>query len=283
MTIALVCNVSDGVVMGVDAAVTVPAPGGIAKVYENAEKLFALKGRPVGMAGYGLGSMADRSIGSYFAEFEAADPDGHLNDDSDLSVVVESIRLFLHTEYMKSVVPQLEAATKKKFKNLRPEQIPNLGVVLGGFSPGEYLSEVWNIRIPHDDKPSSATQTRKPGQFGTNWFAMYAPIQRYFKGYDENLLKELMDYLLPKLGKPLTKAQEDNLKAKLAKHEYQVPYGAMPLQEAVDHVKFLAELMINHHRFVAGAPVVGGRVALGKVSYRGERFEILNSSGGVTE
>src|SRR5206468_6888121 len=42
MSVAIACNLSDGVVLAVDSAVTVPDPagGGVAKVYENAQKLF---------------------------------------------------------------------------------------------------------------------------------------------------------------------------------------------------------------------------------------------------
>jgi hypothetical protein len=46
VTVAVSCNLSDGVILGVDSAVTVPAPQGIVKVYENAEKLFSLGSAP---------------------------------------------------------------------------------------------------------------------------------------------------------------------------------------------------------------------------------------------
>lgn len=41
MTVAVSCNLSDGVILGVDSAVTLTNnKGAIIKVYENAKKLF---------------------------------------------------------------------------------------------------------------------------------------------------------------------------------------------------------------------------------------------------
>jgi hypothetical protein len=56
LTVAISCNLSDGVNLGVDSAVTAPSPdGGVMKVYENAQKLFQVGERPIGVATYGLG------------------------------------------------------------------------------------------------------------------------------------------------------------------------------------------------------------------------------------
>jgi integrase len=55
VTVAVACNLSDGVALAVDSAVTLPdGTGGIAKVYENAQKLFQLGDRPIGIAVFGL-------------------------------------------------------------------------------------------------------------------------------------------------------------------------------------------------------------------------------------
>jgi hypothetical protein len=50
MTVAISLNLSDGVVLAADSAATVPGEGGsVLKTYENAEKLFALGNRPIGV------------------------------------------------------------------------------------------------------------------------------------------------------------------------------------------------------------------------------------------
>jgi len=54
MTVAISCNLSEGVVLGVDSAVTVAA-GNHYKIWEHAQKLFQMGERPIGAAIYGLG------------------------------------------------------------------------------------------------------------------------------------------------------------------------------------------------------------------------------------
>ena len=65
-------------ILGVDSAVTIPAigaPGSVAKVYENAEKLFQLADLPIGVAIYGLGALGTRGSAANLREFEVRDPD----------------------------------------------------------------------------------------------------------------------------------------------------------------------------------------------------------------
>ena len=74
MSVAVSCNLSDGVVLAADSAVALRTAGEIVKIYEPAEKLFPLGDRPIGMAVYGLAALGNRSIGSYLREFAADNP-----------------------------------------------------------------------------------------------------------------------------------------------------------------------------------------------------------------
>lgn len=50
MSVAVSCNLPDGLILGVDSAVTLnDAKGNIAKVYETASKLFQLGEKPIGI------------------------------------------------------------------------------------------------------------------------------------------------------------------------------------------------------------------------------------------
>lgn len=274
MTVAISCNLSDGVILGVDSAVTVPGPSGIAKVYENAEKLFQLGTRPIGVATFGLGGFVSRSVGSFMREFEVVNKNNVLTDPTNLSDVVEALREFFMNIYQKTVVPAIEEETKKKFDEIPVQNQPALGLILGGFSANEYLSEVWETIIPRDSTPGSANCKRSKGDFGTNWFAMYEPVRRYFKGYDMDLLNKLVAYFEKVRGSPLTANEKQDIEKMVGEAQYQVPYGAMPIEEGVQHTRFLVDLVINHHRYVVGAEVVGGRTKIGKVTYKGEQFQI---------
>jgi hypothetical protein len=46
------------VLLAIDSAVTLPdGGGGVAKVYENAQELFQVADRPIGIAAFGLGAL----------------------------------------------------------------------------------------------------------------------------------------------------------------------------------------------------------------------------------
>jgi len=276
MSVAISCNLSDGVILGVDSAVTLPGPGGILKVYENAEKLFQLGTKHIGVATYGLGGLRDRTIGSYLREFEILDPGQVIGRfPSKVPDIAEELRKFFADVYWKTIVPELEQATRKKFDELPMEERPVVGLVVGGFSDGEYLSEVWSVLIPVHSAPNSAVRVRGQGEFGTNWFAIFEPIRRYVKGFDPALLKELLDYFRNLRKQDFTQQEFDEMMRIVGKYEYLIPFQAMPIKEGVEHVRFLVEVVINHHRYATGAPVVGGKPRIGLVTYKAERFEIL--------
>jgi len=282
MTVAVSCSLPDGVILGVDSAVTVPASGGVAKVYENAEKIFQLGSRPIGIATYGLGALGTRSIGSYIREFEVKKSDEILKTKDQVKDVVEAFRQFFMEAYRDTVIRSIEASGVS-FEQVSLEQRASLtlGFIIGGFSNGAYLPEVWHIALPSHDQPSSGILMREQGSFGTNWFAMFEPIRRYIKGFDPALLQEVLNFIGVSRGGAITPAEQQQIQAILQKYEYQIPYAAMPLQEGIAHTQFLVELAINHYRFAVGANVVGGRARIGRVTYNGEKFEILRDDGRI--
>jgi len=282
MTVAVSCNLSDGVILGVDSAITLsgspvgqPHIVGVVKCYEHAEKLFQLAEKPIGIATFGIGVIRARSIGSYLREFEIQDPNNVVSGSASVEDIVEELRKFFLDIYGNTVVVDIEAETGKKFDEIPAKNRPLLGLIVGGFSPGEYLSEVWRILIPIHSAKGSANLRREKGNFGSDWFATFEPIRRYIKGYDPALLKELEKYFIQLRGSPFSDSERDKIKEIIGKHEYQIPFIAMPIEEGIAHVKFLVELAINHHRFAVGAPIVGGRAKIGLVTYKGEQFKIL--------
>ena len=76
-------------------------------------------------------------------------------------------------------------------------------------------------------------------------------------------------------GSPPTSAEDTEITNILDRYEYPIPFNAMPMEEGVAYVKFVVEMVINHHRFATGAPVVGGKAQIGLVTYKGEKFQIL--------
>lgn len=273
MTVAVSCNLSDGVILGVDSAVTLPGPGGVLKIYENAEKLFQLGEMPIGIAFYGIAGFENRGIGSFIREFELKNPDNVISDTTKIEDIAEGLRIFFYEIYARSIIPIVEKETGEKFSE--QDRVPLFGLVIGGYSHGEYLSQIWNIEIPQHDTPGSAQEVRSQGSFGTNWFATFEPIRRYIKGFDPRLLDEVLQYLDTLRGSKFTESEFQEIQNIASKFEYSIPFEAMPLEEGLNHTKFLIEMVINHHRYVIGAPVVGGKVRIGKVTYKGDKFQIL--------
>lgn len=279
MTVAVACNLAEGVILGVDSAITMnDAQGNVVKVYENATKLFQLGDKPIGIAMFGLGALGNRNIGTYVREFERLDPGHVVNQDASVEDTVEELRKFFLQRYHDIVVPALEAQINKKFDEIPNEAKPLLGLAVGGFSTKEYLSEVWEIMIPLHITPKSATKWCEQGNFRSVWFALNEPIFRYHKGYDRGLFRELANYIEQLRGTSLNKTETEVIEKILLKYEYQVPFGGMPIREGIAYVRFLVEMVINHYRFSVGAPVVGGKAQIGLVTYKGEKFRILSQS-----
>lgn len=275
MTVAVACLLPDGVILGVDSAVSVPTSDGrIAKVYENAEKIFQLGDKPIGVATYGLGSLGTRSIGSYIREFEVKN---HkiLSKEYQLKDIVEALRKFFMDGYNDTIIKQFES-NGIKFEELGLEQRPSFGLIVGGFSAKAYVPEVWQLEIPTHAEHNSGVRLFD-GSFGTSWFALYEPIHRYMKGYDPSLLYEALEYIAAQRESPITDEEWKQINSILQKYQYQIHYDAMSIQEGINYTRFLVELVINHYRYATGDSVVGGKARIGKVSYKGEKFEILDS------
>jgi hypothetical protein len=175
------------------------------------------------------------------------------------------------------IIPEVEQDKKVEFDKVVDNEKPVLGLVIGGFGPGAYLSEVWQIFIPLTNGPNSAKQERKQGSFGSNWFSLFEPIRRYSKGIDLGLFNELMKYFETLLGRHFTPQEIAAVQGIRKGYEYVIPYGAMPMDEGIEWVKFQVELVINHFRYAIGAPVVGGKARIGLVTYEGKNFRILES------
>jgi len=286
LTVAVAVNLSEGVILAADSAATVTDATGtqIIKIYENADKVFPLGASlpsttaRAGVAIYGLASIGLQSIGSYVREFEQGPGRIFLEGDHALKDVAEELRKFLLEKYRDALGPTLEQEAGVPFDQIPDDQLQGkgLGIVLGGYSTDGRLPEIWNTEIPLHRANDSAQLKLAPGQFASSWFALSAPITRYIKGFDAALLDGLLALMRQiRGGKDYSPQELDQIKNLVEQGEYVIPFGAMPLREGIAYARFLVELVINHHRFAVGAPVVGGKVSIGTVSYQARSFEML--------
>lgn len=284
MTIAVCCTLADGVVLGTDSAITVTGqvktpqgvlPGGVLKVYNDAEKVFGFHvdvqkdlRLPVGLVTYGLATLGNRTIESFVREFELDHKPADLK-----KLKMEELCTELHGFFRKRYVELLGkaiAAQGRKLEDVPPEQRA-LGFFVGGFSPDEPLPEAWEVNVHLDDKATRVNRIREPGNFGSNWGGQFGGVHRFHKGYDQQAIDALLNALVAeyKMVDPENAAQLARISAivtsALAPFEYQVPFAAMPLQEGIDYTAFLLDMMILQHRFVFGAPTCGGNVRIAVV------------------
>lgn len=266
MSVAVLCNLSDGIIFGVDSAVTVSSAQGIHKVFEDAEKLFHL-GDKIAVATYGLAGLEGRSIGSFIREFEKTNP--NLNNQA-ISLTVEAMRNFFLTVYVRYA----ETVYGVPFAQIPDAEKGVLGLIVGGFSPGGFLSEAWEFRVPWHNTPDSAVQVCSPGNFLVAWFASFDPIERYLMGYDRNLMGELSTYVEGILGRPFTQQEIDGFAPIRQRYSYRLSLDSMPINAGIEYVKFLVQLVIQHHRFTSPHPIVGGKAKIGVVTYKDDFRQI---------
>lgn len=272
MTIAVAANLSDGVILGADSAITIQGRAelpqgvqqGVLKVYNEAEKVFQLCDLPIGITSYGLAMIGKRTIESYVREFEGENDNKAQLPKDNLGEIAEKLRNFLDRKYKEIVKPALESELKLPYENIPLDKKPLLGMVLAGYSPSEHLSEVWEIQIPFHQRKEDLKLVREKGNFGTNWFGQYFGITRFVKGFDPALVNDVINFVIGKYGITVNNKREleTELSKVMEKHEYRIPFDAMPLTEGIEHVRFLLDIVINQHRFVIGAPVCGGNLRM---------------------
>jgi hypothetical protein len=274
MSVAVACNLSDGVILGVDSAITIGPTNNPSKVYEDAEKLFPLSDLPVGVATYGLAAIGDRTIGNLVHECALTNEHFFNRPNRTMAEIVERIRQFFMQQYMAITAPALAAEKGIPYDQIPVDERVGLGLVIGGFAKSSYRPEIWNIIIPRHDTANSASQIAAQGTIGAIRFAMHEPISRYMDGYAPGLLTALADYV-GTIRAPFTAPELQAFRDEAAKFNYPIVFAGMPIEQGVDYVRFLVELVIGHYKYVSGAAIVGGQSRIGLVTYRGGSFSIL--------
>lgn len=290
MSLVVAANFTDGVVLGTDTSVNLPGPpsdydgtlppgisqlGSVLKVFEGRETLFPLGQRPIGIAIYGTPRIGNRSIESYLHEFVASDPNGIISGETTVQTIAEGLREFFAQLHESIVLPFSEEFRKRPYDQIPEQERPSFGFVLGGYSARSYSGEIWQVYVPTHKEP---IQLRKQGDYSLNWIGSIDQINRYLKGYSDDMLAELRQYILKTHPTVFSPEEQNEINAIVAKSEYVMPTSVMPLGVGVEFVRFLIGLSINHHRFAMGPAFVAGGPKIGIASYASKHFEILGDN-----
>ena len=273
MSIAVLINVHDGIVIAADSAsaLTVSVAqsvAGIANVYDNANKIFNLyKGRPIGCVTFGNGSIGNSSISTVIKDLRA-----ELMDESKAKRFDPP---FDPHDYTMEGVSKIVATF---FKNECQKQHPailqkmNIGFLLGGYSTGSSLGESWSVDIKNGI-PSAPKLLRPRDQVGISWGGTTEVIQRIVLGFSPNFFQALSEV---QKGKESAQQLLNQLYPLLvSKLQAPVVFAPMPIQDAIDLGRFLVHAAIMYSRFLPGPPIVGGPIEIAAIT-KHEHFKWIS-------
>jgi hypothetical protein len=232
MTIAIAGTVSEGIVLASDSAALIveQRPDGepvVAKVYANAQRIFALSNEPpVGLLTWGIGNIGASSIPSLVGEFKKQHAGNLSETDFSLEAKGNAFRQFLAAEYH-------EAFGKWNTK-------PEMGFLLCGFSPDSGLAELWRMEVVNGDF-IGPDLVRQPGTYGVDWFGAVEAVHRLVVGYSPSFFDDVV--------KKMTEPFKEEASSMYVTH---LMHPAMPLSDAIKAAEYLIDVSIGFFRFSPG-------------------------------
>jgi len=269
MTINIAVAVAEGLVMAADSWVQMAnSAGKVSTTHSSAEKLTEIGDRPIGVMIHGSGSIEKRSILSLIREFEFLEYAKEPRDIDSWSVWEMSARLAAFIEARYGVaLPAPPAGTS--------DDRPSLGLVVGGFSPGEFFPEVVTIEFPGPiivrELPDRDLSVKPFGGWYVEFWGVRKALKRLIHGYDIASLEDIHGFLQWAEGQRATGREDLGAvppPPPVRPSEALGPYGffeqlehrldGMPLQEAVEFADFLGTVAIGYDKFSKGDRSVGG-------------------------
>jgi hypothetical protein len=247
MTISIALKVGDGVVLGTDSASVLLSPENRPEaLFVHAEKMLNLvPGLPVGLLAYGVGDLENRTIGRLARDLGSSLGTGGKHGINPRRHTLEEIggRVwdFFHARYVRTFGSGSDQ--------------PLLGFILAGYSAGSGDAEVWSIRV---DRSEAAGPVRVMGEAepdGLFFQGTTEPLSRLVRGASETLYARLLDLGL-------------SSSAVIATLDASVPlwHVAMPLEDAAELVRYLAEVAAGYERFTPGIPLIAPPIELAVIS-----------------
>lgn len=240
--------------LGADSASTLSSGSGVSNVYFNAEKIVNLrKDLPVGMITYGLGSLAGRSITSHAKDLRVrlstkGDPlflDASSYTVSDVAARVQDY--FCNNLY----AAELEAA-----KEFGETELPLMGFLVGGYGANQSKGEVWTVEV------DGAVNCRASASLGPDDHGFE------FKGQPEVLYRITRGWSLGVLSAVVQTGVPEDLAIEFLDNAGYMPLHqpGMPMQDAIDLVRFMCEITAGFVRFAPGAPTVHPPIDIASIS-----------------
>lgn len=265
MTICVSVKVSEGLVLAADSIAAVQGnlrrpdgveTEGILKTYDHARKVSHIKDYPIGTLSWGISLIGSRSVESLIKEFEYNLP-SMKEEDEKARLGKREGRAVDHYQYkVKDIALGLLNHIRKyylsNFENMTREKLPNLGLLVSGYSSGEFFPEQWLIDLPNSDELIGRRQNLngKP-DFGADWFGLTDAMTRLHWGRDDKAIQILSEHF---------NTDPKEILNLLVQLQYPIIFDGMPLQDAIDFAVYVINVVIGRFRFVVGAPLCGGEI-----------------------
>lgn len=285
MTIAICLKVGDGVVLGTDSASSLIGENDrYFNVYNTAEKTFNLvKGLPIGLMTFGLGGMVGLSIGALARDLRdrlsgnnpefldwALDPGAYT-----IEQVANRVREFFYDELYAAEfgpLPETRVATDEQNAEHPPgrpsagpdpegtpgekaPKFPDLGFVVAGISTQDYYPQVWTIEITDGLCKKPVCEYDRLVSGVVNFWGQPEALYRLVYGWSPEAHQRLVAAgLSPKTADQFLLSVTD------------LAHPGMPIQDAIDLVKYLADVTVGYVRFKQGAPTVAPPIDIAAIT-----------------
>lgn len=234
MSIIATLKLHEGIIVGADSSChvyqTIPNVGpSLVKIYEGGQRIYRVKDLKIVILTYGAGNIGARSIASYIQEFSRT-KGANYNE----SIVVQDVAQTLF--YMiKEKYDQFYGAVVMKER-------PELGFMIMGYSKNDLVPQEFEFSFPHD---LGIKRVKEQHFFGLEWRGNTLPYERLHRGYDRNMVHELIQNF------NLSKPEVDEV---IARFEPTVYYGGLTLSEGVGLLKHVLHTTINYEKLNTGYP-----------------------------
>ena len=273
MSVCVSVKVSEGLVLASDSASAIHGEviengqkrmGGVLKTYEHSRKLSHIKDYPIGTLTWGQALVGARSVESLIKEYEYSLPS--LKEEQEK---IDTLRrqgkaeLDERPEYNVKTIAEglLEHVTtyyNEEYSKKEGAEKPNIGILVSGYTSGEFFPEQWLIELPKNQQVSQVRpDTDKKPDFGANWYGLTDAIIRLHWGRDNEAIELLTKHF---------NLDEKEVRRVIDSLQYRVPFDGMPLQDAIDYAVYLINVAIGRFRFVIGAPLCGGEIDVAVVT-----------------
>jgi hypothetical protein len=265
-------------------SVVTGAWGGVTKMFQ-----IHPEPSPVAALTSGLAQMGGRTISSLAGEFfeqHKARKNKHLVN---VEVICRNFLTFMRKRYDDHYAGS----------NLPPVLRDGPVFLIGGIGKNDGFPSLYRMDI----QAGSMSDAFANGKTGAAWEGQSDGVERFIRGYDQSLkshieqsiiaaqtadqnnatmrVTDIVNNVLQAInvsmpaGIDTTMPPATPVAIKWDYYDMAIPYGNLPLQEAVNSVSFLVNLQAGRSRFARTVATVGGRVHIGVVTKR-EGFRLLN-------